>query len=77
MARVTAEEPKRLVKKALDTSYLSDYAGLWVLVVDGQVVDSSDSPQPLAEQISKGYTGDTYLFKVPKPDEGLLVISIA
>ena len=64
------EDPK-LVKKAKDMNYVTEYAGKWVLVVDDRVVASGDTLQDITKQETfKQYdVSDTLVFLVPTREE--------
>lgn len=75
MGRVTAKSANDITEKALDSQYLAPYAGKWVLVVNERVVAAEESPRALMDKIPKDATEqNSFIMKVPTPDEGLMVI---
>ena len=74
MGKLTVHEPRKTVKKALDSEYLSAYAGKWVFVEDEKVIASAKKPQTLLKKVPKKIEGNAFLFKVPLPGENLLVV---
>lgn len=75
VGRATAKPAEHIIERAQDSQYLSAYAGKWVLVVNECVVAAEESPQALMNKIPKEATElNSFMMKVPTPDESLLVI---
>lgn len=49
------------------------YPGLWVAVVDGQVIDARDNPHSLAVALHGRGVADATIFRCPAVDEPELV----
>lgn len=72
---MVTQPTEEIAEKALDSEYLRKYAGKWVLVVDEHVVASGDSPQEILRKIPKKATEtNSFVMKVPTPEESMLVI---